>query len=127
MKANKGATISTFDEYFEGFDGDVVVKLQEMRQTISRAAPEASEVISYAIPTYVLNGNLVHFAAFKNHIGFYPGPSGIEALKNELAGYKKAKGSVQFPLEQPLPLEIISRIVKFRVAENLNKRKTNIK
>src|SRR5690606_18414989 len=117
----------TFEEYFEGFDGDVVVKLQEMRQTISRAAPEASEVISYAIPTYVLNGNLVHFAAFKNHLGFYPGPSGIEALKNELAGYKKAKGSVQFPLEQPLPLEIISRIVKFRVAENLNKRNTNIK
>src|SRR5690606_28993944 len=102
---------------------DVAIKLQEMRQTISRAAPNAREIISYAIPTYVLNGNLVHFAAFKNHIGFYPGPSGIEAFNAELAGYKKAKGSVQFPMDEPLPLETIFKIVKFRLGENLNKGK----
>ena len=123
MEAKIDAAVSTFDEYFEGFEKDVAIKLQEMRQTISRAAPNAREIISYAIPTYVLNGNLVHFAAFKNHIGFYPGPSGIEAFNAELAGYKKAKGSVQFPMDEPLPLETIFKIVKFRLGENLNKGK----
>lgn len=127
MKAKNIIPVSTFDEYFAGFEKDVAIKLMEMRNTISHAAPKAKEVISYAIPTYVLNGNLVHFAAFKNHIGFYPGPSGIEAFKNELSGYKQAKGSVQFPLNEPLPLETIFRIVKFREAENLNKRNMKIR
>lgn len=95
-----------------------------MRRTISRAAPQAAEVISYGIPTYVLNGNLVHFAALKNHIGFYPGPSGIKGFGVELAGYKQAKGAVQFPLKKKLTTGTISRIVKFRMAENLNKRRS---
>lgn len=126
MKANNAKQVTTFEEYFSRFNADVVEKLHEIRKMISRAAPEAAEVISYAIPTYVFNGNLVHFAAFMNHIGFYPNPSGIEAFENELSGYKKAKGSVQFPMDEPLPLETIFKIVKFRVSENLIKRKTKI-
>ncbi|EQB20626.1 hypothetical protein UNSWDHB_2051 [Dehalobacter sp. UNSWDHB] len=92
--------------------------LRAIRNVIREAAPDAVEKISYQMPTFVLNGNLVHFAAFKNHIGFYPTPSGIEAFKQELAGYKGAKGSVQFPLNKPIPYELISKIVKYRVAEN---------
>lgn len=113
----------TFEEYFGYFEHEPFEKLQQMRETISKAAPGAKEVISYAIPTYVLNGNLVHFAAFKNHIGFYPGPSAINAFKEDLADFKKAKGSVQFPVGKSLPLETISRIVKFRVEENMKKGK----
>ncbi len=86
---------------------------------IQEAAPEATETINYQMPTFVLHGNLVHFAAQKKHIGFYPTPSGIEAFQAELAGYKSSKGAVQFPLDQPLPLELIGRIVTFRVAENV--------
>ena len=98
--------------------------MEQIRNTIKQAAPEAEEAIKYAMPTYVLNGNLVHFAAFKNHIGFYPVPSGIEAFKQELSVYKGAKGSVQFPLDKPMPLDLISKIVKFRVKENFVKAKT---
>jgi uncharacterized protein YdhG (YjbR/CyaY superfamily) len=90
-----------------------------MRATIKAAAPDATEKISYQMPTFALKGNLVHFAAYKNHIGFYPAPRGIEAFKDELSKYKGAKGSVQFPIGEPLPLDLITRIVKFRVAENL--------
>jgi len=86
-----------------------------MRQTIQKAAPSATEAISYQIPTFKLSGNLVHFAAFKKHIGFYPGAAGIAAFQDELVGYKSAKGSVQFPLDKPLPLALVSKIVKFRV------------
>jgi uncharacterized protein YdhG (YjbR/CyaY superfamily) len=93
--------------------------LNELRQVIGDAAPDAQETINYQIPTFTLHGNLVHFAAFKNHIGFYPTPSGMEAFKKELSAYKGAKGSVQFPLDQPLPLTLIRRIVKYRVKENL--------
>ena len=89
-----------------------------MRKVIREAAPEAEEKISYQMPTFFLHKNLVHFAAFKNHIGFYPAPRGIEAFKEELAKYKGAKGSVQFPISEPLPYELITRIVKFRVEEN---------
>jgi uncharacterized protein YdhG (YjbR/CyaY superfamily) len=91
--------------------------LKQIRTTIKKAAPGAEEAIKYGIPTFVLNENLVHFAAFKNHIGFYPTPSGINAFKKELSGYKSAKGSVQLPLEEPMPLALIEQIVKFRVKE----------
>ena len=95
--------------------------LQTLRQTIHQAAPDAVEKISYGMPTFTLKGNLVHFGAFKTHIGFYPTPSGIEKFKDELAVYKGAKGSVQFPLDEPLPLDLVRRIVEFRVEENLAK------
>lgn len=94
-----------------------------MRLTIKKAAPQAKEKISYGIPAFTLNGMLVWFAAFKNHIGFYPRTSAIVAFKKELSAYKRAKGSVQFPFDQPLPLPLISRMVKFRVKENLAKLK----
>lgn len=116
--------INSIDEYIGTFPQEIQTLLEQVRATIRQAAPEAEEAIKYAMPTFVLNGNLVHFAAFKNHIGFYPVPSGIEAFKKELSVYKGAKGSVQFPLNQPMPLELISKIVKFRVNENLLKAKT---
>jgi uncharacterized protein YdhG (YjbR/CyaY superfamily) len=100
---------------------DVQKKLKEMRATIRAAAPEATEIISYQIPTFYLKGNLVHFAAFKNHIGFYPTSSGIQAFKKELSIYEGAKGTVRFPIDKSLPLKLISKIVKFRVAENLKR------
>jgi uncharacterized protein YdhG (YjbR/CyaY superfamily) len=106
------------DEYIAGFPESVQARLREMRATIRDAAPEATETINYGSPTFQLHGNLVHFAAFKNHIGFYPTPSGIEAFQDELSFYKGAKGSVQFPLDQPLPLDLVRQIVQFRVAEN---------
>ncbi|NOU18089.1 MAG: hypothetical protein HOO91_11095 [Bacteroidales bacterium] len=113
------------DIYISGFPKEVQILLEQVRTTIRQIAPDAEETIKYAIPTFVLNGNLVHFAAFKNHIGFYPVPSGIEAFKKELSIYKQGKGSVQFPLDQPIPVELIAKIVKFRVAEN--QRKVNLK
>ncbi len=97
--------------------------MEELRATIRKAAREAVETINYAIPTFTLNGNLVHFAAAKNHIGFYPAPSGIEAFKEELSVYEGAKGSIKFPLDKPLPLSLVSKIVKFRVKENVEKAK----
>ena len=111
----------TIDEYIGGFPPDVQLILEKIRETIEKAAPDAEETIKYRMPTFTLNGNLVHFAAFKNHIGFYPVPSGIEKFKNELSVYKQGKGSVQFPFEKPIPFDLISRIVKFRIEENLKK------
>jgi len=111
------------DKYISGFPSEVQEMLRQLRATIQQAAPEAGETINYAMPTFTLKGNLVHFAAYKKHIGFYPAPSGIEAFKDELQIYKWAKGSVQFPLNKPLPLDLISRIVKFRVIENSEKSK----
>lgn len=116
MKSNLAANI---DEYIAGFPKETQQLLETMRATIKKAAPEAEEAISYAIPTFKLKGNLVHFAAYKNHIGFYPAPRGIEAFKKELAPYEGGKGTVQFPMDQPLPLTLISKIVKFRVKENI--------
>ncbi len=107
------------DEYIEAFPKHVQIKLQEIRATIRMAAPDAEEAISYAMPTFKLKGNLVHFAAFKSHIGFYPAPRGIEAFKKELSKYEGGKGSIRFPLDDPLPLRLIARIVKFRVKDNL--------
>ncbi len=109
------------DEYISAFPGDVQKRLEEMRTTIRKAAPDAEETINYAIPTFKLNGNLVHFAGYENHIGFYPAASGIEAFKKQLSSYKGAKGSVQFPLDKPLPLALVTKIVKFRVKETLEK------
>ena len=108
----------TIDEYISMFPDDVQTILNQIRQTIREAAPEAQETINYQMPTFTLNGNLVHFAAFKSHIGFYPTPTGIEAFKEELSPYKGAKGSVQFPIDQPMPLSLIRRIVEYRVKEN---------
>ncbi|RPH38371.1 hypothetical protein EHM92_00010 [bacterium] len=116
------ATYSTIDEYLNTFPEDVRAILKQLRQTIKEAAPEAEETINYQIPTFTLHGNLVHFAAFKSHIGFYPTPSGMEAFKKELAPYRRAKGSVQFPIDQPLPLALIRRIVEYRVKENLERK-----
>ncbi len=118
---SRKAGFTSIDEYIATFPEPVQERLREMRATIKVAAPDATEKISYQMPTFFLKGNLVHFAAFKNHIGFYPTPQGIEAFKDELSVYEGAKGSVQFPLGQPLPLELVSRIVQFRAAENLKK------
>ena len=109
------------DEYLDRFPKEVQQLLEKMRGTIRHAAPTAKEAISYGIPTFKLNGNLVHFAAFKSHIGFYPTPSAITAFKKELSAYKGAKGSVQFPFDRPLPLRLVTRMVKFRVKESLSK------
>ena len=113
----------TIDEYIATFPKNIQILLEEMRATIRKAAPDAEETISYAIPTFKLNGNLVHFAAFKNHIGFYPTPNGIEEFEKELSVYKQGKGSVQFPLDKPLPLNLIIRIVEFRKKKNNEKAK----
>lgn len=112
---------TTIDAYIAAFPKETQVLLQAMRKTIGEAAPEATETISYQIPTFKLKGNLVHFAGYKHHIGFYPGAAGIAAFADELTGYKRAKGSVQFPIDQPLPLELVSRIVKFRIEQDLAK------
>ena len=116
---NEQTAPKTIDEYIAGFPEDVQAILQAIRQTIKAAAPNAEEAISYQMPTFKLKGNLVHFAAFKNHIGFYPIPSGIEQFKEELAVFKQGKGSVQFPLDKPMPYDLIRRIVLFRVEEAL--------
>ena len=112
------APAKNIDEYIAAYPEDIQQMLQSIRNTVHKAAPMAEEAIKYAIPTFVLNGNLVHFAAFKNHIGFYPAPQGLEAFKEELSKYKGSKGAVQFPLDKPMPLALISRIVKYRVKKN---------
>ena len=111
----------TVDEYIAGFPPDVQAILQKIRTTIRKAAPGAKEVISYQMPTFVLNGNLVHFAAFKSHIGLYPTPSGTDRFREELARYHTGKGSIRFPLDQPIPYDLITRMVEFRVEENLER------
>jgi uncharacterized protein YdhG (YjbR/CyaY superfamily) len=111
----------SIDEYIAGFPHDVQKLLEEMRTTIRRAAPDAEEKISYQIPTFALKGNLVHFAAFKKHIGFYPSSSGIEKFKDELSAYAGSKGTVRFPFGEPIPFDLIGRIVEFRVGENLDR------
>jgi uncharacterized protein YdhG (YjbR/CyaY superfamily) len=108
----------TIDDYIASFPPEVQLILQEVRQTIRNAAPEARETIKYSMPTFVLKGNLVYFGAFKGHIGFYPVPSGIAAFQKELSAYKMGKGSIQFPFDKPMPLDLIANIVKFRVQEN---------
>ena len=114
----------TIDEYINTFPPDIQKILEKIRQTVREAAPEAIETISYQMPAFKLNGrNLIYFAAFKNHIGFYPIPSGIEAFKKELAPYIRGKGTLQFPLNKPVPYDLVKKIVVFRVKENLAKKK----
>lgn len=120
MKTDTAAP-NTIDGYIAGFPKDVQHILQKIRAIVHDAAPDAEEALKYRIPTFVLNGNLVHFAAFEKHIGFYPTPSGIEQFKDVLSAYNSAKGSVQFPLDSPIPYSLIKKIVKFRVNENRNK------
>ena len=112
-----GRTFKDIDEYIGSFPADVREILEHLRNIIHENAPEAEEAIRYGIPTFTLNGNLVHFAAFEHHIGFYPAPSGIEAFKNDLAPYQHEKGSVRFPLDQPIPADLVKQIVQFRVKE----------
>lgn len=117
----------SIDEYILQFPQEVQELLKSIRMVIRESAPNAEEKISYRMPTFVLDGNLVHFAAFNNHIGFYPTPSGIDTFKNELSEYKTSKGAVQFPIKKPIPYELISQIVKFRVVENKRKAEEKIK
>lgn len=114
--------ITTIDAYIASFPKEVQAKLIALRETIRKAAPEATEAMKYGIPTFVLKKNLVHFGAYESHIGFYPAPSGIRAFAKDLAKYKHSKGAVQFPLNEPLPLPLIRKIVTFRVTENLAQR-----
>jgi uncharacterized protein YdhG (YjbR/CyaY superfamily) len=120
MKTDVPANI---DEYIAGFPRDVQKILQKIRKTIQQAAPDAEEAIKYQIPTFVFNGNLVHFAAYQNHIGLYPAPRGVEAFKKEMDHYQGGKGTVRFPLDEPIPYDLITRIVKFRVKKNREKTK----
>ena len=115
------STARSIDEYIAEFPVETRMVLEELRALIATSAPGATETISYAIPTFDLNGHLVHFAAFAKHVGFYPTGNGIEAFKEELKPYKSGKGSVQFPLGQPLPTDLIRRIVEFRVDQNTGK------
>jgi uncharacterized protein YdhG (YjbR/CyaY superfamily) len=109
---------NTIDEYIKTFPKDIQKILETVRQTIKKAAPEAEEAISYQMPTFKLNGNLVHFAAFKNHIGFYPTPSGTKTFKKEISNYRSGKGSIQFPIDKPMPLTLIKKIVEYRAKES---------
>ncbi len=122
VKDNQEA--KNIDEYISNFPEDVQLILKKLRKAIAKAAPDAEETIKYRMPTFVLyKRNLVHFAAFKNHIGFYPTPSAIIAFKDELTPYKQSKGAIQFPINEPIPLDLVRRIVEFRVKENLDKSK----
>lgn len=109
------------DEYIAGFPNDIQKILEKIRKTIRKAAPDAEETIKYQMPTFTLKGNLVHFAAFKKHIGLYPVPRGIEPFKNELSAYEGEKSTVRFPLDKPIPFDLITRIVKFGVKKNLER------
>ena len=120
-----GRQFETIDEYIGTFPPGVQNILEQMRETIRETAPEADEAIKYGIPTFTLKGNLVHFAAFEHHIGFYPTPSAIEAFKGELSPYKTTKGTVQFPIDEPIPFDLVRRMVQFRVKESLEGRRKN--
>jgi uncharacterized protein YdhG (YjbR/CyaY superfamily) len=122
MKSGKGAP-ATIDEYILQFPPEVRKILKKLRTVIKKAAPEAEEKISYQMPAFALHGNLVYFAAFKNHIGFYPTSGGIETFRDELSAYVGGKGSARFPLGEPLPYGLVERIVRFRVAENVGRRR----
>ena len=122
MKAGQ-PTPREIDEYIAGFPEDVQKVLQRIRRTIKKAAPEAEEAIKYQMPTFTLKGNLIHFAVFKNHIGLYPAPKGNERFNKELSAYKGAKSSMRFPLDKPIPFDLITQIVKLRVKQSLEKEK----
>lgn len=120
-------TYTSIDDYIETFPPEIQEMLQALRKVIKEAAPEAIEKISYQMPTFALHLNLVHFAAYKHHIGFYPGANGVATFINELSNYKLSKGTIQFPIDQPLPFELISKIVQFKVAENIKKAESKLK
>lgn len=124
MKAPVAANV---DEYIKGFPTEVQALLQEVRTTVKAAAPTAEETIKYAMPTYMLNGNLVYFAAFKNHIGFYPAPTNDARFTKALAPYKTGKGSVQFPIDKPMPVALITKIVQLRIKQNAEKQQAKQK
>ena len=126
-ESSKTIQAGNIDEYIAGFPDHIQGILEKLRDTIRKAAPGAEEVMSYQMPAFKFHGMLVYFAMHKNHIGFYPTPSGIEAFKKELSAYEGAKGSIKFPIEKPLPSGLITKIVKFRVKENLEKAKTKKK
>jgi uncharacterized protein YdhG (YjbR/CyaY superfamily) len=115
--------LKTIDEYIATFPKNIQSILEELRQAIKKSAPEAEETISYQMPAFKLNGILVWFAAFKNHIGFYPKTSAIEAFKRELSNYEVSKGTIRFPLDKPIPLDLVKKIVKHRIKENLGTKK----
>lgn len=125
MKSKKAPT--NIDDYIATFPPNVQKILQKIRITILNAAPDAKETISYQMPAFIFKGNLVYFAAYKNHIGLYPAPMGIEKFQNEIAKYRTGKGTLQFQLDEPIPYGLISKIVKFRVKANLEKEKTKKK
>jgi uncharacterized protein YdhG (YjbR/CyaY superfamily) len=118
-----GKGMKTIDEYIETFEPEIQKTLNEIRNFIKTEVPEAAEKISYGMPTFYLNGNLVHFAAFKDHYGFFPTPSGIDAFEKELAPYRSGKGTLRFPIDKPVPWEILKKVIQFRKTENLNKAK----
>jgi uncharacterized protein YdhG (YjbR/CyaY superfamily) len=126
MEENK-AIPKSIDEYIVQFPLEIQEKLKKLRTVIKESAPEAQEKISWGMATFVLHGNLVHFAAFKNHIGFYPSPSGIDNFKEELSEFKGSKGAIQFPLTKEIPYELISKIVRFRVTENIKNAEDKLK
>ena len=126
MKANQTAP-KDIDEYIAGFSGDVQKILKKIRTTIRKAAPDAEETIKYQMPTFTLNGNLIHFGAYKKHIGLYPVPRGAEAFKVELSAYEGEKSTARFPLDKPIPFDLITRIVKYKVQKNLDSAKAKRK
>ncbi|MFZ6012644.1 MAG: iron chaperone [Bacteroidota bacterium] len=115
----KSTAPTNIDEYIAGFPKDIQKKLKEIRATIRKAAPQAEETIKYAMPTFTLNGNLVHFAVYKKHIGFYPVPRSVEAFKKQLSAYEGNKSTARFPLDEQTPLALIAKIVKFRAKKNI--------
>jgi len=117
-------TYTNIDQYISTFPKEVQTLLQKVRETIHKAAPDAVEAIAYGIPTFKLNGNLVHFGGYKEHIGFYPAPRGIEAFKKELAPYEGGKGTIKFPLSEPIPYDLITKVVKFRVQDSQSKKQS---
>jgi uncharacterized protein YdhG (YjbR/CyaY superfamily) len=119
MTIVKATAPENIDDYIEGFSGNVQKILQKIRKTIQKAAPNAQEAISYHIPTFRLNGNLIHFAAYQHHIGLYPGPRGVKEFEKEMARYEGGKGTVRFPLDEPVPYELITRIVRYRVDKSV--------
>ena len=123
----KNAKVDSIDQYIAGFPKDIQKILEDIRSTVHKAAPKAEETIKYSMPTFTLNGNLVHFGAYKNHIGFYPVPRGVEEFEEELAAYDGDKGTARFPLDRPMPLNLIRKIVKFRAGKNLEPGKSGKK
>jgi uncharacterized protein YdhG (YjbR/CyaY superfamily) len=119
--ASRMQSYDTIDEYIAGYPEDTQETLQQLRAVIQSVAPEATEAISYGMPTFKLHGNLVHFAAFKDHIGFFPTSSGVERFESELTAYSTSKGTIRFPLGKPIPEELIRKITAFRVKENLER------